>query len=110
MFIVLAALLLTPGDHTVAFRHGGLQRSYIVHVPAPTGKPLPAVINMHGGGGNAAGQQKYTHMDRLADRDLAAEASDLVAAIAPVAGSMVLVRFRLPSEARDQRSHRVQRA
>jgi polyhydroxybutyrate depolymerase len=164
MFIVLAVLLLAPGDHTIALHHGGLQRSYIVHVPAPTGKPLPAVINMHGGGGNAAGQQKYTQMDRLADREhfvviypngagrgtrfltwnagtccaystahqiddvgfiravvedvarrtpldrsrvyatglsngsmmayrLAAEASDLVAAIAPVAGSMVLVRF-----------------
>src|ERR1700694_1857893 len=69
MFIVLATLLLMPGDHTIALRHGGLQRSYIVHVPAPTGKPPPAVINMHGGGGNAAGQQKYTQMDRLADRE-----------------------------------------
>ena len=60
MLIVLAALLLAPGDHTIAPRHGGLQRSYIVHVPTATGKPLPAVINLHGGGGNAAGQQKYT--------------------------------------------------
>jgi len=68
MLFVLAALLLGPGNHTIALRHGGLQRSYIVHVPAGASKPLPAVINMHGGGGNAAGQQKYTQMDRLADR------------------------------------------
>jgi polyhydroxybutyrate depolymerase len=154
--LLLAAL--APGDHRVALG----ERAYIVHVPPGAGaKPLPVVINLHGGGGNAENQQRYSGMDRVADREhfvvvypdgtgrlkrmlvwnagtccgasfaddvgfiraviddvakripidrkrvfatgmsngammsyrLAAEAPDLVAAIAPVAGSMVLVRF-----------------
>jgi polyhydroxybutyrate depolymerase len=161
-----AIAAITPGDHRIAVMFGDLQRSYIVHVPAgaAAGAPLPVVINLHGGGSNAEGQQKYSGMDRVADRErflvvypdgtgrlprmltwnagtccagaalqqvddvgfiravvadlstrtpvdrsrifatglsngammayrLAAEAPDLVAAIAPVAGSMVIVRF-----------------
>lgn len=164
LFPLLLAML-TPGDHRIEIRHGGLLRSYIVHVPPGAAPPRPLVINLHGGGGNAAGQQQYSGMDAVADREhflvvypngtgrlldrllvwnagtccgtapakgiddvsfiravvddvarrtpvdrtrvyatglsngammsyrLAAEAPDLVAAIAPVAGSMVLARF-----------------
>ncbi len=62
---------LEAGDHEFSIRHGGLNRSYLVRVPpaAKAGKPLPAVINFHGGGGNAAVQKDYTRMDAAADRD-----------------------------------------
>jgi len=155
-----AAAALAPGDHTIDIG----DRSYIVHIPSGAQGARPVVINMHGGGSNAAQQEKYSRMDALADREhfivvypngtgragmfvwnagaccgaapakhiddvgfirsviddvgrrtpidrtriyatgmsngsmmsyrLAAEASDLIAAIAPVAGSMVLMNFR----------------
>jgi len=62
---------LEAGDHEFAITHGGLKRSYLVHVPpaASAGKPLPVVINFHGGGGHARVQKTYTRMDVAADRD-----------------------------------------
>ncbi|MGZ7078629.1 MAG: alpha/beta hydrolase family esterase, partial [Thermoanaerobaculia bacterium] len=163
-FAAPALAALAPGDHTFVVKHGGLERSYIVHVPPGASAPLPLVIAFHGGGSNAAAQEQYSQMDPVADRErflvmypngtgrgrmlvwnagtccgaaparqiddvgfvraavddlsrrtpvdrsriyatgmsngsmmsyrMAAEASDLVAAVAPVAGSMVLVRFR----------------
>jgi len=65
------AASLAPGDHEFMLAHGGLQRSYLVRVPpaARAGKPLPVVLNFHGGGGNAAVQKTYTRMDAAADRD-----------------------------------------
>jgi polyhydroxybutyrate depolymerase len=155
-----AGAALPPGDHTIDIG----DRSYIAHIPPGAETARPVVINMHGGGSNAAQQQKYSQMDPLADREhfivvypngtgrahmfvwnagtccgrapmqriddvafvrsviddlghrtpidrtriyatgmsngsmmsyrLAAEASDLVAAIAPVAGSMVVLNFK----------------
>ena len=62
---------LAPGDHRIGLEHGGRQRSYIVHAPpaAREGRPLPVVLNFHGGGGNAASQQTYSRMDALADAE-----------------------------------------
>ncbi len=52
--------------------HGGIERSYIIHEPArrPAG-PVPLVLVMHGGGGNAAGMIRLTRgrFNELADRD-----------------------------------------
>lgn len=66
-----AAAGVDPGDHRIALQHGGRQRSYIVHVPpaAREGRPLPVVLNFHGGGGNAESQQTYSRMDPLADAE-----------------------------------------
>ena len=66
-----ARAALAPGDHRVALEPGGRQRSYIVHVPPASreGRPLPVILNFHGGGGNAEGQQKYSRMDTLADAE-----------------------------------------
>jgi polyhydroxybutyrate depolymerase len=156
---VNASASLTPGDHTISIG----ERSYIAHIPPAAVAARPVVINLHGGGSNAAQQQKYSQMDTLADREhfivvypdgtgrmgmhvwnagtccgaaaekniddvafirsviddlgrrtpidrkriyatgmsngammtyrLAAEASDLIAAAAPVAGAMILVNF-----------------
>lgn len=60
-----SALALPPGDHVVSFG----ERSYLLHVPAQL-PPMPAlVLNFHGGGGNAAAQQKLARMDALADKE-----------------------------------------
>jgi polyhydroxybutyrate depolymerase len=74
--LLLAALsagaaALAPGDHEIALIHGELQRSYIVHVPpqAASGKPLPAVLNFHGGAAHAREQKRYSRMDETADRE-----------------------------------------
>jgi polyhydroxybutyrate depolymerase len=67
----MAAGTPAPGDHEFELTVGTLKRSYLVHVPpqAATGKPLPIVLNFHGGGGNAANQKSYSRMDESADRD-----------------------------------------
>jgi polyhydroxybutyrate depolymerase len=61
---------LGPGTHVVAVRHDGRFRTAIVVVPpqASRGKPLPLVVNFHGGGSNASGEESFTDMDTLANR------------------------------------------
>lgn len=59
-----------PGDYTFGFKHDGRERSYIVHVPRDTlTNPWPVVLNFHGGGSSAAGQQAYSRMDETSDRE-----------------------------------------
>ena len=61
---------LTSGNHEFTMRHGGRQRTYIVHVPPGAhDAPLPVVLAFHGGGGNASGFQRYAELDRVADRE-----------------------------------------
>jgi poly(3-hydroxybutyrate) depolymerase len=61
---------LAPGTHELFLRHDGRLRSAIVVVPpqARRGKPLPLVVNFHGGGSNASGEESFTGMDTLANR------------------------------------------
>lgn len=60
---------LAPGDYTFTIDSQGLERTYRLHLPpqAASGDPLPVILNFHGGGGNAEGQQRYAQMDTLAD-------------------------------------------
>jgi polyhydroxybutyrate depolymerase len=60
----------SPGDSKHELKHGGRTRTYEVHLPPQYDlkTPLPIVINMHGGGGNAAAHRKQTKMDAAADR------------------------------------------
>ena len=62
---------LAPGDHEFTLTHDQLRRSYLVHVPpqADSGRPLPVVLNFHGGGAHADAQKQYSRMDPAADRD-----------------------------------------
>ncbi|OBJ58181.1 PHB depolymerase family esterase [Mycobacterium sp. 1423905.2] len=48
-----------------AFKFGGMNRTYTVHVPP--GPPAGLVLNLHGGGGTGAGQQGLTNFDSVAD-------------------------------------------
>ena len=66
-----AAAALGPGDYKFSIDAGALRRDYLVHVPprAAAGKPLPVVLNFHGGGGNAENEKAYSRMDAAADRD-----------------------------------------
>jgi len=48
---------------------GGRTRSYILHVPAHTSGRVPLVIALHGGGSRAAGAQRLTKLDQIADRE-----------------------------------------
>jgi polyhydroxybutyrate depolymerase len=60
---------MDPGDYSVEISHDGMKRFYLVHVPpqAAAGKPLPVVLNFHGGGGMPRGQRTWTRMDAVAD-------------------------------------------
>ena len=68
---IAGAAPLAPGDHEFTLNHGQLHRSYLVHVPphAAAGKPLPAVLNFHGGGAHARVQKEYSRMDETADQE-----------------------------------------
>ena len=59
------------GDYELALEHGGRTRTALVRVPAKAaeGKPLPVVLNFHGGGGNAQAHREYVRMDELAERE-----------------------------------------
>jgi polyhydroxybutyrate depolymerase len=60
---------LSAGNHEFTLRHGGRQRSYIVHVPRGAPGALPVLLAFHGGGGNAKGFQAYAELDAVADRE-----------------------------------------
>ncbi len=68
---VAEAKLLPPGNHARPLPYARLARSYVLHLPpaAAMDAPLPLVLAFHGGGGNAAGFQKYAGLDAVADRE-----------------------------------------
>jgi len=69
MISVSAGDTLGRGTQTISFDFMGNRRSYILHLPPQTAapQPLPLVLNLHLGGGNAADEEAYTRMDRTAD-------------------------------------------
>ena len=48
------SFITKPGDHVFSIQHGGLARSYLVHVPTGYSQavPAPLVVALHGGGGS----------------------------------------------------------
>lgn len=60
---------LSDGDAGFEIQHGGRTRSYSVHMPAgASSKPLPLVVSLHGGGGNARVSALMTGFNDEADR------------------------------------------
>jgi polyhydroxybutyrate depolymerase len=59
-----------PGDHERTVTVDGRQRTFLVHVPAglPADRPVPAVIVLHGGNGDARNASAQTGMSERADR------------------------------------------
>lgn len=55
----------TPRDLTGTFRSGGMDRTYVLHVPP--GDPVGLVLSLHGGGGTGKGQRGLTEFDAVAD-------------------------------------------
>ncbi|HZU84972.1 MAG TPA: PHB depolymerase family esterase [Polyangiaceae bacterium] len=45
----------------------GKPRTVVVYAPASARAPAPLVLNLHGSGGTAAGEEAYSGMDRAAD-------------------------------------------
>lgn len=60
-----------PGDYTLTMAHGGLQRLYRVHVPASyrADRPVPLVLALHGGGGNAEIQANDAYYGQISKSD-----------------------------------------
>lgn len=60
---------MPSGDYDIRLEYGGLTRTALLHVPPhDNSATLPLMINYHGGGGHARGQQDYTSMNRHADQ------------------------------------------
>lgn len=60
-----------PGDHNRTIVVNGLQRFFTIHVPSVYDgtKPIPVILNFHGGGGNSKTQRHISRMDASADRN-----------------------------------------
>jgi len=50
------------GDYTRSIISGGLERTYLIHIPPSYDKtkPMPLLIALHGGGGTGAGMERLT--------------------------------------------------
>ena len=59
------------GDETRHLDVGGVDRTYVLHIPEslPENGVVPLVLVFHGGGGHAATMPNFTHFDTLADRE-----------------------------------------
>ncbi|MCK6587326.1 MAG: hypothetical protein L6Q76_07050, partial [Polyangiaceae bacterium] len=59
------------GSVTASMSHGGLERTYVYHVPAAIdpANPPALVIGLHGSGGQGAGQEKLSNLTALCDTE-----------------------------------------
>ncbi|MEO0077764.1 MAG: PHB depolymerase family esterase, partial [candidate division WOR-3 bacterium] len=70
LFLVASVLFAAESTTTVGtIIHRGIKRHYVLHLPVnpSSGQPLPLVIVLHGGGGDAAKVEALTGFSRLAD-------------------------------------------
>lgn len=62
------AAAVPGGDFPAGLTFGGLQRSYLVHVPPGLEQPNGLVINLHGAGMTAGAQAAMTNYNAIADQ------------------------------------------
>jgi polyhydroxybutyrate depolymerase len=69
--IAPAGAALVPGDSTHMLEHGGLSRSYLLHVPPSYDgtTAVPLVLDFHGFGSYAAQQKAISGMVAVSDRE-----------------------------------------
>src|ERR1700680_867438 len=62
---------LRAGDHVLSLKVGDRARTYLLHLPPiyDGKRPLPLVIVLHGGGGNAPGAARMTGFSEKADKE-----------------------------------------
>ncbi len=59
-----------PGDVEITISHQGRERTARLHVPSDRFEgPLPLVVVLHGGGGNATNAERMTRFSALADEE-----------------------------------------
>jgi polyhydroxybutyrate depolymerase len=66
----ISTAVISPGeDAMLTLNFGGIERSYILHIPSlyDASKPTPLMLSFHGGGGNAENQLRLTDDNELAD-------------------------------------------
>ncbi len=63
------SISVSSNDTTHTLTFGGLQRSYVLHIPTTynSGQPVPLVFDFHGGLGNASTQMRTSNFEPLAD-------------------------------------------
>ena len=59
------------GDSEGTLTSGGMERTYLLHVPPSynTATPMPLVVNLHGFGSDAGDQMLYSRFNQLADTE-----------------------------------------
>ncbi len=62
---------LLSHNYTRVIKVGTMDRRYLVHVPASynTSRPMPLVLNFHGGGGAPESQKAISGMDKHSDKE-----------------------------------------
>ncbi len=61
---------LGPGNYDRTINFGGMERSYVVHVPGSytASRATPVILNFHGGGGNPNSERTISMMDQASER------------------------------------------
>lgn len=68
--ILIAWIFSSLFAQTETFEFGGIQRSYLLHVPSSyQGKAVPLVIFLHGAGGNSEGAARHNGWLEKADQE-----------------------------------------
>jgi polyhydroxybutyrate depolymerase len=71
LLLVCSVMLARPAhaDETRTMSIGGVQRSYVIHLPPDSaGTPHPLLLLFHGGGGRGKGMARLTRIEPIADR------------------------------------------